>query len=131
MAWGRYSSQKMCGSEREKKLIFTKICSTPSPTKTKKFVWKIIMLCIVEKLYSSTRMTGIKTSLVPYHLRNYPSKQHHWLGAKDWPIPQNSIFRDTWVFPLLILIVPQLCHNYTLGNHQTQRSTCSNTQIHN
>ena len=64
--------------------MFTKISSTSSPSKTKNFVWKRIILCVVEKLYRFTRMTGVKTSLVPYHLlRNYPNKQHHGLRAND------------------------------------------------
>lgn len=103
--WEVQFSEERCVRKGGKKLIFTKICSTSSPTKTKKSVWKIIILYIVEKLYRSTRMRGIKT-LVPYHLvRNYPSKQHHRLGAKNWPIPQNSILRDICIFPLLIFIV--------------------------
>lgn len=75
-------SEERCVRKEKKKLIFTKICSTPSPTKTKKFVWKIIILCIVEKLDRSTRMRGTE-ALAPHHLlRNYPSKQHQWLGAR-------------------------------------------------
>lgn len=128
MDWGRCSSlKKDVWVRKGKKLMFTKISSTSSPTKPKNFVWKIIIFCVVEKLYRFTRMTGVKTSLVPYHLlRNYPNKQHHGLWANDWPILQNSIFKDIWFFPLPIFIFLLL-----VGNHQTQRFICSDTWIHN
>lgn len=103
--WEVQFSEERCVRKGEKSWYSLKSVLHLHQQKQKKSVWKIIILYIVEKLYRSTRMRGIKT-LVPYHLvRNYPSKQHHRLGAKHWPIPQNSILRDICIFPLLIFVV--------------------------